>query len=43
LRRCSLLAAPLTSAELIELLWSVYHPQSAEVGYYPSIMPELIR
>ncbi len=43
LRRCSLLAAPLTSAELIELLWSVYHPQSAEVGYYPSIMPELIK
>ena len=43
LRRCSLLAAPLTSAELIELLWSIYHPQSAEVGYYPSIMPELIR
>ena len=43
LRRCSLLAAPLTSAELIELLWSIYHPQSAEVGYYPSIMPELIK
>ena len=43
LRRCSLLAAPLTSSELIELLWSLYHPQSAEVGYYPSIMPELIQ
>ena len=43
LRRCSLLAVPLTSSELIELLWSLYHPQSAEVGYYPSIMPELIQ
>ena len=43
LRRCSLLAVPLTSAELIELLWSIYHPQSAEVGYYPSIMPELLQ
>jgi hypothetical protein len=43
LRRCSLIAAPLTSSELIELLWSIYHPQSAEVGYYPSIMPELIK
>lgn len=43
LRRCGLLAAPLTSSELIELLWSIYHPQSSEVGYYPSIMPELIK
>jgi len=42
LRRCELEAVPLTSPEIIELLWSLHHPASAEQGYYPSIMPEII-
>jgi len=41
LRRCGLQAIPLTTLELIELFWSTYHPQEAEVGYYPEIPPEL--
>jgi len=41
LRRCGLQAVPLTTLELIELLWSFYHPQEAEKGYYPEIPPEL--
>jgi hypothetical protein len=42
LRRCELEAVPLTSPEMIELLWSLHHPVSAEQGYYPSIMPEIM-
>lgn len=42
LRRCELEAVPLTSPEIIELFWSLHHPTSAEHGYYPSIMPEII-
>ena len=41
LRRCGLQAIPLTTPELIELFWGLYHPQEAEVGYYPEIPPEL--
>jgi hypothetical protein len=41
LRRCSLRAVPLTTPELIELYWGLYHPQEAEVGFYPEIPPEL--
>jgi len=41
LRRCGLQAIPLTTLELIELFWGLYHPQEAEVGYYPEIPPEL--
>lgn len=41
LRRCDLQAAPLNSQEIIELLWSFYHPQEAESGHYPEIPPEL--
>jgi len=41
LRRCGLQAVPLTTLELIELFWGLYHPQEAEVGYYPEIPPEL--
>jgi hypothetical protein len=41
LRRCGLQAIPLTTPELIELFWSLHHPQQAEVGYYPEIPPEL--
>ena len=43
LRRCGLEAVPLTTAELIELFWSIHHPEQAEIGYYPEILPELIK
>ncbi len=43
LRRCGLTAVPLTTPEIIELFWSWYHPKEAEVGYYPEILPELIK
>ncbi len=43
LRRCGLQVAPLTTIELIEFLWSFYHPLEAERGYYPEIPPELIQ
>ena len=43
LRRCGLEAVPLTTAELIELFWAIHHPDQAEVGYYPEILPELIK
>ncbi len=41
LRRCGLQCIPLNTSELIELYWSLYHPEEAEVGYYPEIPPEL--
>ncbi len=41
LRRCGLRAMPLTTTELIELFWALYHPQEAEVGFFPEIPPEL--
>jgi hypothetical protein len=41
LRRMGLKAVPLTTAEIIELFWSVHHPKEAEVGYFPEIPPEL--
>ncbi len=43
LRRSGLDAVPLTSVELIELLWAIHHPSEAEVGYYPEILPELLK
>lgn len=43
LRRCGLQCIPLNTPELIELFWSLYHPEEAEVGYYPEIPSELIR
>lgn len=43
LRRCGLQCSVLGSPELIELLWSVHHPEEAEFGYYPEIPPELIK
>jgi len=41
LRRTGLKAVPLTTPEIIELFWSIHHPQRAEVGYYPEIPPEI--
>jgi hypothetical protein len=43
LKRCGLEAVPLTTPELIELFWSIHHPDQAEVGYYPEILPELLK
>jgi len=43
LRRCGLQSVPLRTAEIIELFWSLHHPEQAEVGYYPEIPPELIK
>ena len=43
LRRCGLEAVPLTTPELIELFWSIHHPDQAEVGYYPEILPDLLK
>jgi hypothetical protein len=43
LRRCGLQCIPLNTSELIELFWSSYHPEEAEVGYYPELPPEIIR
>lgn len=43
LRRCELQVVPLNSPEIIELLWSLHHPEESEVGYYPELPPELIR
>ncbi len=42
LRRVGLHITPLGTEELIELLWSWYHPEEAEVGYYPELPPELL-
>lgn len=42
LRRCGLQCVPLNTSELIELFWSLFHPEEAEVGYYPEIPSELI-
>ena len=42
LKRCGLDIMPLTTPELIELFWAIHHPSEAEVGYYPSITPELL-
>lgn len=43
LRRCGLQCVPLNTPELIELFWSLHHPEEAEVGYYPEIPPELMK
>jgi hypothetical protein len=41
LKRCGLQCVPLNTSELIELFWSLHHPEEAEVGYYPELPPEL--
>ena len=43
LRRCGLQCVPLNTSELIELFWSLYHPEESEIGYYPEIPSELVR
>ena len=43
LRRCGLQCTLLDSLDMIELFWSLYHPEEAEVGYYPEIPPEIIK
>jgi len=43
LRRCGLQCTPLNTGELVELFWSLYHPEDAEVGYYPELPPDMIK
>ncbi|OGZ73890.1 MAG: hypothetical protein A2908_00905 [Candidatus Staskawiczbacteria bacterium RIFCSPLOWO2_01_FULL_38_12b] len=43
LKRCGLDSVLLTTAELIELFWAIHHPDQAEIGYSPEIMPELLK
>lgn len=43
LRRCGLQCVPLNSLEIAEFLWSTYHLEDSERGYYPEIPPELIQ
>ena len=43
LRKCGLKTTPLNTLEIIELLWSLHHPQRAETGYFPEIPPEFIK
>lgn len=43
LRRCGIEAMPLTTPEIIELFWAIHHPDQAEIGYYPEILPELLK
>lgn len=43
LKSCGLQCVPLTTTEIIELFWCQYHPEEAEIGYYPEIPPELIQ
>lgn len=43
LRRCGLKSVPLNTSELIELFWSLHHPEEAAIGYYPEIPPELTK
>lgn len=43
LGRCGLKSVPLNTSELIELFWSLHHPEEAAIGYYPEIPPELTK
>ena len=43
LKKCGLQAIPLTTPEIIELYWSLHHPEEAEVGYYPELPSELVQ
>ncbi|MDD5144607.1 MAG: TraC family protein [Candidatus Pacebacteria bacterium] len=43
LRRCGLQCSHLNTPELIELFWSLFHPEESEVGYYPEIPPEITK
>jgi type IV secretory pathway VirB4 component len=42
LMRCGLKSIPLTTMEIVELLWSVYHPKEVEEGHYPEFPSDLI-
>lgn len=43
LRRCGLQCSFLGALELIELFWSLHHPEESETGYYPEIPPEAMQ
>jgi len=42
LSKCGLKVRELTTKELIELFWSIYHQDEAEIGLLPAIPPHLI-
>ncbi len=42
LMRCGLKSVPLTTMELVELLWSLHHPKETETGHYPEFPSDLI-
>ncbi len=42
LMRCGLKSIPLTTVEIVELLWSLYHPKEVESGHYPEFPSDLI-
>jgi len=42
LKRCGLTAYPLTTPEIVELFWGIFHSKQAEAGYYPEMPPEMI-
>jgi hypothetical protein len=43
LRRCGIYGAALKTEDIAELLWGLYHPAEAQVGYNPEIPPEFLR
>ena len=43
LRRCGIYATSLKTEDIAELLWRLYHPAEAQVGYNPEIPPEFLR
>lgn len=43
LKGCGLECGYLSTEELIDLFWSLYHPDEAEVGYHPLVPPELLK
>ncbi|MFH1451308.1 MAG: hypothetical protein ABIF89_01720 [bacterium] len=42
LKRCGLQSIPLTTPEIIELLWSLHHPKEAEIGFFPEFPSDLM-
>jgi len=41
LAKCGLKVRELTTKELIELFWSIYHQNEAEIGFFPAIPPHI--
>lgn len=43
MRRCQLDAFPLSTEEVVAMLWQLHHPTEAETGYAPETAPELLQ